>query len=391
MDTFEYEALTAAGRLMKGTIEADSADEVRQLLTQMQLTVNSVGKAPKPRPRTTLGRSEFLLFNQQLASLTASGIPLAKGLRELARDVQSRSMRRVIQGLADDLEKGAEVEEAFARRQKHFPPLYSEIVKAGVRTGRLSEMLTSLNRHLEIAGQTRRILFEALCYPAVVLTMMFTVAVPEIGRMLTDMEVMLPQSTRLVIAVADNIVPIWLVVGGIISAAAAVPRILARSPGGRRAWERFVLCIPVLGRVYRRGVLARLADAMAVLVAAGNDLPECLRLAGSASGSEMALADCRVLAEFVEKGGNVADAAPSCSIIPPLMLYSIRFGADRNELEDALYSLAEMYTLQARQGQGGMQALLLPVLLLVVGVIVGGVLMSLFLPMASMVENVGGY
>ena len=398
MAIFEYQALTEAGRLMTGTIEADSPDEAAQTLASMQLTINSIAKAPKPRPRTALGRGELLLFNQQLASLTASGIPLVRGLRELGGDVQSRSMRRVIQSIADDLERGAEVEEAFARHRKHFPPLYGEIVKAGVRTGRLGEMLTSLNRHLEIAAQTRRILFEALCYPivvlamcAAVLTLMFLVAVPQMGQILTELDQPIPSSTQLVIAVADNIVPMWLVVGGIVCAAVAVPRILARTSGGRRAWERFILCIPALGRIYRCGVLARLADAMAVLVASGNDLPTCLRLAGGAGASETALADCRAVAAFVEKGGNITDAAPHCKIIPALMLHSMRFGAERNELEDALYSMAEMYTIQARQGQGGLQALLLPVLLVVVGSIVGGALMSLFLPMTSMIENVSGY
>lgn len=398
MATFEYQALTEAGRLMKGTIEADSADEAGQSLARMQLTVNSIAKAPKPRPRTALGRGELLLFNQQLASLTASGIPLVRGLREIARDVQSRPMRRVIEGIAEDLERGAKVEEAFDRHQQHFPPLYSEIIKAGVRTGRLSEMLTSLNRHLEIAAQTRRILFESLCYPivvlamsAVVLTLLFLVAVPEMGRMLAEMDVLLPWSTRLVIVMADNLVPIWLVVGGIVCAAVVIPRVLICTPSGRMVWERFILCIPVLGRIYRRGILARLADAMAVLVASGNDLPACFRLAGGASASEMALADCRTVAAFVEKGGNITDAASHCAIIPPLMLHSMRFGAERNELEDALYSMAEMYVLQARQGQGGLQALLMPVLLIVVGSIVGGVLMTLFLPFTSMIENIGGY
>ena len=162
MATFEYNALTSAGRLMKGTIEAGSREEASELLKQMQLSVNSIDKAKPKKPRTAIGRNQFMLFNQQLASITKAGIPLEKGLRELSTDVGSKSMRKLIDDIASELEAGVKIEEAFKKRQKRFPPLYGRILKAGVETGRLSEMLTSLNRHLELAGRTRRIIFEAI-------------------------------------------------------------------------------------------------------------------------------------------------------------------------------------------------------------------------------------
>jgi len=186
MATFEYNALTSAGRLMKGTIEAGSREEVSEQLKHMQLSVNSIDKAKPKKPRTAIGRNQFMLFNQQLASITKAGIPLEKGLRELSNDVGSSSMRKLINDIAGELEKGVSIEEAFEKRQKRFPPLYGRILKAGVETGRLSEMLTSLNRHLELAGRTRRIIFEAISYPvvililgAIVITAMFMLIIPQ--------------------------------------------------------------------------------------------------------------------------------------------------------------------------------------------------------------------
>ncbi len=162
MTMFEYNAIVSADRLMKGTIEAGSREEAGELLKQMQLTVNSIEKAKPQKPKTAIGRNEFLLFNQQLASITKAGIPLERGLRELSNDVSSKSMRNLIDAIANDLEAGVSIEKAFEKRQKHFPPLYGKILKAGVETGRLSEMLASLNRQLEVANQTRRIIFEAI-------------------------------------------------------------------------------------------------------------------------------------------------------------------------------------------------------------------------------------
>lgn len=213
MATFEYNALTSEGRLMKGTIEAGSQDEACGLLKQMQLSVNSVAQAKHEKPKTAIGRNEFVLFNQQLASITKAGIPLERGLRELANDVSSRSMRRLVDAIADELEAGVSIEQAFEKRQKHFPPLYGRILKAGVETGRLSEMLTSLNRHLEMATQTRRIIFEAISYPAVILTLasmiltgVFLFIVPQFESVLTEMTGdRLPGLTRAFFGIARNV------------------------------------------------------------------------------------------------------------------------------------------------------------------------------------------
>src|SRR4030042_690836 len=146
MAVFRYDALTTAGRLMQGTIEAGSPQDASGQLSQMGLVINTLEKAEAQRPRTAIGRSEFLLFNQQLASITRAGIPLERGLRELAQDISSKSMRRLVEDIAADLEKGVPIEEAFAKRERYFPPLYGRILKAGVETGRLRGRLPSLHR-----------------------------------------------------------------------------------------------------------------------------------------------------------------------------------------------------------------------------------------------------
>ena len=193
MATFEYQALTTGGRLMTGTLEAASHEQAGSLLEEMKLKVNSLTQAKPAKVRTPIGRNEFILFNQQLASLTKAGLPLEKGLRELAADISSRSMRRLLNDIAAELEKGMPIEQVFEKRKKHFPPLYGRILKAGVETGRLSEMLISMNRHLEMAGQTRRIVIEAVSYPAVVLalaavtiTAIFTLFIPNYREIYSD-------------------------------------------------------------------------------------------------------------------------------------------------------------------------------------------------------------
>jgi type II secretory pathway component PulF len=396
MATFEYNALTSAGRLMKGTIEAGSREEAGELLKQMELTVNSIEKAKTPKPRTAIGRNEFMLFNQQLASITKAGIPLERGLRELANDIRSRSMRKLIDAIASELEAGTSIEEAFEKRQKRFPPLYGRILKAGVETGRLSEMLTSLNRHLELAHQTRRIIFEALSYPAVILTLaaviltaIFLIIIPQFGPILADMTegAQLPVLTRLFLSVTEHIIPFWIGAGVLIAAMIFMVGILSSSPAGRRFKESLFLRMPVIGRVYHSSVLSRMAESMAMMVAAGCDMPACLRLGSGSTGSEKLLLESEMLAGQIEQGANILEAGQLCRLMPRLFLYSIQLGTQRNELQDNLYSLGQMYSEQARCGQARLQAILLPCMLIVVGGILAMAVLSMFLPMITIITK----
>jgi len=381
---------------MKGTIEAGSRQEAGDLLQQMQLTVNAIEKAKAPKPKTAVGRNEFMLFNQQLASLTKVGIPLERGLRELSNDVGSKSMRRLIDAIADELEAGVSIEEAFEKRQKAFTPLYGRILKAGVETGRLSEMLTSLNRHLEMANQTRRIIFEAMSYPAVVLTLgaiivtfIFVFLIPQFGPILAEMTEgrRLPKLTLLFLSMAENVGPFWIAIGFLVAALVFLAAILSSFPAGRRFKESLFLKVPVVGRVYHSSMLSRMAEAMAMMVAAGCDMPACLRLASGATGSEKLILESETLASQVEQGANILEAGQFCKMIPRLFLYSIQLGTQRNELQDNLYSLGQMYAEQARCGQARLQAVLLPIMLIVVGGILAMAILAMFLPMIQIITT----
>lgn len=395
MAIFKYNALTSAGRLMKGTLEAGSPEDAKDLLGQMGLTVNSLEKSKAAPLKTAIGRNEFLLFNQQLASITQAGIPLERGLRELARDVSSKSMRQLISDIAADLEAGVGIEEAFGKREKHFPPLYGRILKAGVETGRLSEMLTSLNRHLELAGHTRRIIFEAVSYPAVIfilasmiVTLVFTFIIPQFGVVLQEMiGGELNAVTKAVLGLAENVVPLWMGVGVLVAILIAVFAVLSSSPSGRRLKEGLLLSVPVIGRLYHHSVLSRMAEAMSMLVGAGCDLPECLRLGAVTTGSEKLVLDSDRLAGRIEQGVNLLEAGDLSGMLPRLFLYSAQLGAQRHELQDNLHSLGDMYADQARASQTRLQAVLLPVMLVVVGGFMATIILAMFLPMIQVVTS----
>jgi type IV pilus assembly protein PilC len=155
---------------------------------------------------------------------------------------------------------------------------------------------------------------------------------------------------------------------------------------GRCFKERRLMKIPFLGRVYRNSILSRLADAMALLIGSGCDIPECLRLGAGASGSEKLKQECELLAGQIEQGFNIMEAGQLCSMIPRLFLYSVQLGAQRNELQDNLYSLSEMYAQQAKSSQMKMSVVLLPLMLILVGGILATAVIAMFLPMVRMIN-----
>jgi type II secretory pathway component PulF len=397
MATFRYDALTAAGRLMTGTVEAGSPQEATETLRQMDLNVNQVEKAVPERPRTAVGRNEFLLFNQQLASIARAGVPLERGLRELAQDMGSQSMRQLVEDIAGDLEKGVPIEEAFQKRERYFPPLYGRILKAGVETGRLSEMLASLNRHLELAGHTRRIVVEAVSYPlvilalgAIVITGVFAFVIPQFKAVVQEMVGgRLNPVTTAMFTLSENLVTIWTVVGVLIAASVFGFISLSSTPGGRRTRERLFLRLPVIGRLYHATILSRMAEAMAVLIGAGCDVPEALRLGAVSSGSSRLVQDSETVSQQIEQGSGILEAGHRAALLPRLFLYSIQLGAQRNELQDNLRSLGQMYADQARVGQSRLQTILLPTMIVAIGALIGIAILAMFLPMIQVVTSLG--
>jgi type IV pilus assembly protein PilC len=190
-----------------------------------------------------------------------------------------------------------------------------------------------------------------------------------------------------VLALARNIIPFWIGVAGLVVLVVAIFSVLSSSPGGRRFKETLFLHVPVIGRLYHHSVLSRMAEAMAMLVGAGCDMPECLRLGAVAAGSEKLVFDSEQVAQQIEQGHNVLEAGQRARMVPRLFLYSVQLGAQRNELQDNLHSLGDLYADQARAGQSRLQSVLLPIMLIVVGGFLAMAILAIFLPIIQVVTS----
>jgi type II secretory pathway component PulF len=221
-----------------------------------------------------------------------------------------------------------------------------------------------------------------------IITGVFLFIIPQFGSALDEISGgSLPGLTLAFLYMAQNVGSFWLTVGLLVVAIAGVFVLLSRSAAGRRFKESLLLGTPVIGRVYHSSVLSRMAEAMAIMVAAGSDMPLSLRLGAGATGSENLILESETLASQTEQGANLLEAGHFCRVIPGLFLYSIQLGAQRNELQDNLYSLGEMYANQARCGQARLQAALLPVMLIGVGCFLALTILAMFAPMIQIITS----
>lgn len=396
MSVFQYHALTRQGRLMKGTLEAADQQQAEQSLKDMNLDIQMLSKDNTARSHSAVGRSELLLFNQQLSAMAQSGIPLEKSIRHIAAEVATAGSRKLLMGIADDLEAGLPAEQVFEKRKGQFPVLYGRIVKAGIRTGRLSEMLVSLNRHLITAIQMRQTIIEAVTYPALValvalvlLSWIIVYMIPMMRPIFADMGSEIPAITGFILCWPEYIKYVWIALAVLGISIWFLTHIGKSNAAVQRKLEWLYLSLPLVGRMYRFSGLSRLADALALLVNSGCDIPEALELAAETTGRSRLSRDCGIVAGRIRSGESLIEAGQGVEQLPGLFMYSAQMGIQRNELSDNLYNMSDMYQQQAKISCGRLSAMLTPMLLVFLGVLIGFIVLSMFMPLVAMMESLG--
>ncbi len=392
--SFAYRAQTHQGAVISGSIEAADAQDAQRQLTALQLRVIRIdpgeGRAPRAR---ALGADDFMVFNHQLAQLTAAGLPVEAGLRLIAQDVRSPRLRRTIDDVAADMESGMSLADAFDKHRSRFPAMYSDLVDAGVRSGRLPGVLLNLGRHIELVQRLQATLWRALAYPAMIVIAILLVlafvslyVMPQFESIFDDFDTDLPQLTRLMLQLTD-VLP--AVIGAILIAIGLMPLIsllLRQSRTGRALLEPMLLAIPLIGPVLRRNLTARWCDALRLGVEAGLDMPHALHLAADAIASPAMQLDSTALANCIRDGGNIT-GTQRLLILPATVPAVIDQSSNTGDLAGTLTSLSEMYQQEAEWRMAGLGAIIAPLVILFLGATVGTMVIALFLPLAKLVTE----
>ncbi|MCH7702681.1 MAG: type II secretion system F family protein [Planctomycetes bacterium] len=395
MPFFEYRGQCSSGTAIDGRIEASDHDDAMMQLNGMGLQSIELEAASPPPSKKKLGSDDFIFFNEQLASMAGAGIALDEGLRSLAKEVCGPRLRKVIESVADDVRQGTPLDQALAAHESQLPVMYSRVIRAGMTSGQLSSTLINLSQHLRVAAETRRIVAESLTYPAGVLFIAFglisfvaLVLIPSFRSIFLDFDIELPLMTMAMLDFAE-VFPELLVVGGVVVGLLTVAWMAMRgSEAGRRVRESVALRLPLVGGILRTSLVARFLRAAALSVKNGIGLPESVRLAAGATGSASLIAEADRIAERVEQGESAMVACESARLIPSLFGYVTDIAGSRGGLGDALVQLARAYDMRTVHQQSMLRRTMMPLAVLVVGVGVGLCILTLFLPLVSLIESV---
>jgi type II secretory pathway component PulF len=390
-NTFAYVAQTFDGKPMVGTIDATDLDDAAKRLSNLSLRIIRLDASEKSPPRAKpLNGEDFAAFNQQLAHLSAAGLPIEQGLRLIAEDLRHGGLAQSVREVSEELERGVPLGEAFKRHQQQFPPLYGTLIDAGVRTGNLPAVLLNLGRHLDLVARLRAAVWRSASYPLTVVAGLLLVLIflgryvlPQFAEMYGHWYIPLPAITRFIFVVAQW-TPIFIALMLLIVVGLPLLWAIIRATRLDRAATDLALPLPLIGPILRRNLVARWCDAMKLAVQAGMDLPAAVTLACDIVGSPRLRRDgAKILAQL--QAGKDLDQIPSrLAILPKPVLAVIQLSADRSDLPTSLETMATMYQQQAEMRLASLQTVLTPSLILVVAVMIMIVVVGLFAPMISM-------
>lgn len=397
MAIYAYKAMNPGGRLVQGQLEALNLVDLEMRLKRMELDLIT-GNPARHTLSGSLGRMpvrERSLFCFHLEQLTRAGVPLIEALIDLRDSTEHPRMRAVIASLVESIEGGHSLSQALSEHGRVFDPVFCSLVRAGETSGNLPDVLHELNEALKREDELSSYVRKLTIYPgfvlsvtllAVFVSMVFVV--PELVKLFRSTGVALPLQTRLLMSVSQLIADYWpLLLGGLLGLGATLFSLIHNRPGAARRWDAFKLGIPVIGSVYRKIVLSRFANLFAMMYASGIPIIDTIRVAQDVVGNRVLRDALERVEQLIAEGQNVTGAFSATGIFPPLVVRMLRVGEHTGSLDQALHNVSYFYERDVRESIANLQAMLEPLLILLLGGLMMWVALSVLGPIYDVITR----
>ncbi|HIJ66231.1 MAG TPA: type II secretion system F family protein [Candidatus Hydrogenedentes bacterium] len=401
MPTFAYVARSRTGAAQKGTIDAESRQLVTQQLQARGLTVETIqvrGGIPGLSRARRIKTTEVLLFTRQLSTIVNAGLPLLQGLDILSEQTEDQRFAQIIQEISEEVEGGETFSEALRRHPNAFPDLYTSMVRAGEAGGDLDGVLSQLADYLEATEDLKRRIKSAMTYPVVAFSMIILIAsalviwvVPQFAEIFATFGKQLPLPTRMLIEVSD-----WLrswrllvLIAAIIGAIFAI-RVYGRTETGRFNLDSLKLRLPVFGKLLRKVAISRFSRTLSTLTRSGVAILQALEIVERTAGNEVFARAVRNAGDSVRGGEALAEPLARSGEFPALVTRMIGVGEKTGALESMLGKISDFYDSEVKAAVDGLTSLIEPILILMMGIVVGTIVVCLFLPILQLSSVVAG-
>lgn len=406
MPVYEYVALNAGGRSVKGSLDAENPRVARQKLRTQGIFPTELKETlalaeTKSRDIKKYFRSnrvpgaDLAVATRQLSTLVGAGLPLVGALQALSEQTENHTLKRILVSVRENVEEGTALAKALASYPKVFPRLYVNLVASGEASGTLDTVLNNLADHLESQMSLKRKITSALAYPVLMLIIctlvvgaLLTFVVPKIVEIFQRQNLTLPLPTQIVLLMSHFLVNYWYLVILLFVASIFAARVYYQSENGRAKIDEALLKLPIFGKLYNKISTARIARTLSTLLGSGVELLTALDISKNIVGNVHLVAALEKAREGVREGRSLAGELSKSGRFPTMVCHMIAVGEKSGELEQMLSRAATSYENEVNSTLSGLTSLLEPVMMILVGGIVLFIVISVLLPMADLIGKV---
>jgi general secretion pathway protein F len=401
MPVYKYKAISEKGKHLEGMIDAESPKAATEKLKRQNIFLSSLREVKKGKTRRFLifrgiSTAELAVTTRQFSTLVSAGFPLEASLVALSEQTEDARMSQVLTQIRDRVSEGSSLASALKEHQSVFSDLYVNIVKAGEASGTLDTVLLRLSDFLEKQMALRSRVRSALIYPLFmffiggsVLFFMITYVIPKIAKIFEESRKALPFITLVLIEISkflsQNLVVLSLFFIGLFFIAYR----FSKTERGRMFFDRLVLRLPVFGKITRMILISRFTRTLGTLLASGLPLLEALEIGEAVVGNGVYVETLKGVRENVREGTSLAGPLRESGVFPPLVTRMITVGEQTGELEEMLGKVADTYDLQVETSVSTLTSLLEPVMILLIGAVIGFIVFAILLPIFDLTSTIG--
>lgn len=403
MLTYAYQARDSSGKMISGVQEALNEDNAINTLMARGLMVLSIQQKAVSRSKTAaknVTETDLVLFTRQLATMVDAGLPLVSAmtaLYEQADPKRQAGLRQVVGEVTALVQQGDSFCEAISKHPKTFNRLYVSMVRAGESGGLLAEILSRLATFLEAAARLRKKVKSAMTYPVIVISIAFLITtflivkvVPVFGDIFKDFGANLPKPTQMLMDFSNLVRSQWYFIFGGMALVFFSIRYFLRTETGRQLWDRYKLKLPIFGPLVHKISMTRFARTFAQLIRSGVPILEVMAIVGDTSGNYVVEQAIKGVSADVEKGDHLAASLSRQPIFPPMLVRMVSAGESTGKIDTMLEKMADFWDEEIEATLDALTSLIEPLLIVFLGVVVGGIVIAMFLPIFKLGDVVSG-
>ena len=406
MAVYAYKGVDARGKSVKGVRDADNAKSLRNVLRRDGILATEILEQSEAARKAAcdidfkrffqrVSQLDVGVATRQLSVLLRSGVPLVEALTALIDQLEQPELKNAFSDTRNQVNEGSTLADALKAHPKLFPSLYTNMVAAGEASGTLEEVLGRLAEFLDDQARLQSKVKGALAYPVVmavvvilILFLMMSVVVPKVTGIFENFNQTLPWYTRLLIFVSDIFSNYWWLIGGLLIAGVYWFRRWKASEKGRKKWDLFVLDLPLFGPLLTMVAVARFARTLATLLASGVPVLTAMDITRNVLGNTELMRVVEEARASVREGEGIAKPLRQAGRFPPIVTHMIAVGERSGQLEEMLLHVADAYDQQIEVRVGALTSILEPLLIVVMGGVVGGIAFAILMPLLQLNEMI---